>query len=71
MDACSKLIVRASALQKDSSLYKVMACLLDVKRRSARTEASFAPLQDTVSSLHASSLQVAVIAGEKTLCKCC
>ena len=39
-------------LQKESSLYKVMACLLDVKKRSAKTEASFGPLQDTVRSMH-------------------
>ena len=48
-----------------------MACLLDVKKRSARTEASFGPLQDTVRSIHVPSLLVAVMAGENTLCKCC
>ena len=34
--------------REDAPLYKVMACLLDVKKRSGRTEASFGPLQDTV-----------------------
>jgi len=33
---------------KDSPLVKVMACLLDVKKRSGKTEASFGPLHDTV-----------------------
>lgn len=32
-------------------LYQVMACLLDIKKRTAKTEASFGPLQDTVQSL--------------------
>ena len=35
---------------KDSPLVKVMACLLDEKKRSGRTEASFGPLHDTVSN---------------------
>lgn len=34
--------------KEDAPLYKVMACLLDVKKRSGRTEASFGPLRDTV-----------------------
>ena len=34
--------------KEDAPLYKVMACLLDVKKRSKRTEASFGPLHDTV-----------------------
>ena len=61
-------------LQKESSLYKVMACLLDVKKRSAKTQASFGPLQDTVRSMHdfhATSLLVVVTAGENILCNCC
>ena len=34
--------------REDAPLFKVMACLLDVKKRSGRTEASFGPLHDTV-----------------------
>ena len=71
MHACSKLTVRTCASQKESSLYKVMACLQDVKKRTARTEASFSPLQDTVRSVCVSSLLVVPMAGENTLCKCC
>lgn len=37
--------------KEDAALYKVMACLLDVKKRSGRIEASFAPLHDTVRPL--------------------
>ena len=58
-------------LQKESSLYKVMACLLDVKKRSAKTEGSFGPLQDTVRFIHATSLLVVFMAGEKILCNYC
>ena len=32
-------------------LYQVMSCLLDIKKHTAKTEASFGPLQDTVQSL--------------------
>lgn len=39
-----------------------MACLLDVKKRTSRTEASFGPLQDTVRSFRVSSLLVVVMA---------
>ena len=34
--------------KEDAPLYRVMACLLDVKKRSGKTEASFGPLHDTV-----------------------
>ena len=36
-------------MQKEATpLYRIMACLSDVKKRSARIEACFGPLQDTV-----------------------
>ena len=68
---CSKLIANLCTLQKESWLYNVMACLLNVKKRSARTEASFGPLQDTVRVIHVASLLMTGLAGGSMLCNCC
>ena len=51
-DCIDDQVLKCGWLQGEGTpLYRVMACLLDIKKRAAKTGASFGPLQDTVQSL--------------------